>query len=109
MREELLKVLDNFIERIKKGETIEACLAECPTIREQIEPLLRTALSIYSTPKVSLSDENKGILKARLMTRLSKESSQGDSGKSDEEIAVSDKQLETHERSQKETLIPALE
>lgn len=72
METELSKVLDECIAQISKGETIQACLAEYPTMRQQLEPLLYTALSISTLPRVSPSDEFRKRSKARLMAWLRK-------------------------------------
>jgi len=79
---ELPWVLENCIERIRRGDSIESCLSECPTMRNQIEPLLHTALSISSIPKVSPSDEFRRISKGRLMIRLRKEPIENETTKS---------------------------
>jgi hypothetical protein len=90
MRTKLPKVIDNCIERMRKGQTIEACLAEYPDMRQQIEPLLRTAVSISSIPGVSPSDEFRRLSKARLMMRLRQESIQTEAAKSSRRISLSD-------------------
>ena len=88
MRTELPKVLDECIERIRNGETIETCLSEYPDMREQIRPLLYTTLSIFAIPKVSPSDEFRRISKARLMMRLRQESSRAKAAKSGQGITL---------------------
>ena len=82
MRTKLPRVINDCIERMSKGQTIETCLAEYPNMRRQIEPLLRTAFSISSIPKVSPSDEFRTLSKARLMMRLHQESIQTEAAKS---------------------------
>ena len=88
MRTKLSKVLDECIARIRQGETIETCLADYPDVREHIEPLLYTALSISAIPKVSPPDDFKRISKARLMMRLRRESIQAEATKSDQGIPL---------------------
>jgi hypothetical protein len=68
------KILDECIARIEKGETIETCLAECPDVRKQLEPLLYMALAISAIPKISPSDDFRRMAKARLITRLRQQS-----------------------------------
>ncbi len=88
MRPELSKVLDECIERIRKGETVESCLAEYPNLRKQIKPLLDTALSISGIPQVSPSDEFRKTSKARLMARLRQESIQAEAAKSGRRVPL---------------------
>ncbi|MFC1973892.1 FecR domain-containing protein, partial [Chloroflexota bacterium] len=90
MKTELLKVLDECIARIGQGESIETCLAEYPKLREQIEPLLHTALSIIDIPKVSPSDDFRRESKARLIARLRQESSQTEVATPNQRMPLSD-------------------
>ena len=41
MADNVDRILDECIDRINRGESLEACLADYPEYREQIEPLLR--------------------------------------------------------------------
>jgi len=70
MRDKLTEILDDCIEQIEKGSSIEACLAEYPDMREELEPLLRIALSISSIPKVQPSPEFVTLSKLRLINRI---------------------------------------
>lgn len=81
MGDKLPQVLDECIDELKKGNKIETILADYPTMREQLTPLLQAALSVFIIPKVSPSDEFRRTSKARLMTRLRKESAQDGSMK----------------------------
>ncbi len=83
MGTDLTKILNECIARIGEGEAIETCLAEYENMREQLEPLLYTALSVSAIPKVSPSDDFRRMSKARLMARLRQESSQAAVVKSD--------------------------
>jgi hypothetical protein len=76
MNAKLLEILDECLEQIQSGETVESCLAEYPHLWEQLEPLLTTALSISALPKISPSDEFIRTSKARLMARIRQESIQ---------------------------------
>ncbi|MFC2006366.1 FecR domain-containing protein, partial [Chloroflexota bacterium] len=76
MKADLTKILDDCIEQIRNGETIETCLVKYPDMREKLEPLLDMVLSICSLPTVTLPDSYVRVSKARLMTRITKESSQ---------------------------------
>jgi len=71
METELSRALDECLYRISNGEAIEACLGKYPRVSEQLESLLRTALSISAAPKLSASDEFRKASKVRLMARLS--------------------------------------
>ena len=73
MSAELLEVLDECLEQIDNGETVESCLAEYPLLWEQLEPLLTTALSLSSLPEVLPSDEFRRSSKARLLARISQQ------------------------------------
>ena len=81
MNDKLLGILDECIGRVNKGEKIETCLAEYPHAREHLEPLLSTARSISTLPKVSPSDEFRRLSKARLLTRIRQESVQDKAAK----------------------------
>ena len=83
MRIELTKILDDCIEQVMEGETIETCLAKYPNMREQVEPLLRTALSISSIPKVRPSSEFMRMSKTRLMRLIYQDSIQTKTAKTD--------------------------
>jgi len=88
MGTDLSKILDECILRISKGEAIEACLDEYSDLREQLEPLLYTALSISTIPRVSPSDEFRRVSKARLMARIVPEFSQTEAASSDQRIPL---------------------
>ena len=64
------KALDECLNRIYNGDSVEACLVEYPNLREQLESLLTTALSISARPKVAPSDEYRRVSKSRLMSQL---------------------------------------
>ncbi len=82
MKTNLTKILDECIEQIRNGETIENCLAQYPDVREKLEPLLEIARSIPSLPAVTPSDEYRRVSKARLMLRIARDSSQANPIKS---------------------------
>ena len=75
MGAKLSEVLEECLARIKRGETIGACLADYSHLQQQLEPLLymlHTAQSIYAIPKVAPSDDFKRISRARLTARILK-------------------------------------
>ena len=73
MEDKLAIFLDYCLERIKRGETIEECLADYPSLRRQIEPLLRSALAVSSLPKMTVSEQSRKTGVDRLMARLHQE------------------------------------
>jgi len=87
MRTDLSKALDKCLGRLRKGEAVEACLTDFPHLRHQLEPLLSTALSISTAPRVSPSDEFRTVSKARLMMQLRERSNQAKVAKQRREAA----------------------
>lgn len=73
MKTGLPVILDGCLERIKKGETIEACLSRYPEVRQQLEPMLRAALSLSSLPRVQPSPEFVTSSSSRLINRISQD------------------------------------
>ncbi len=82
----LSKVLDECISQINKGETIENCLAQYAHLREQIEPLLHTAQSISTMPKVVPSEEFRRLSRVRLVARLCQEAVQTQATESSQNV-----------------------
>ena len=76
MRTKLTKALDDCLEMMSKGESIEACLAKYKNVKKQLEPLLNTALSISSLPGVVPSDKFREAASERLIARLHREANQ---------------------------------
>ena len=48
--EKLLRALDACLERIERGDAIDACLHDYPAERGELEPLLRAAASLRALP-----------------------------------------------------------
>ncbi|MFC2021035.1 FecR domain-containing protein, partial [Chloroflexota bacterium] len=88
MRNRLTKILDDCLGQVEKGESIEACLAEYPDMREELEPLLRIVLSISSIPKVQPSSEFITLSKAHLINRINQESDRTKAIKSGERVLM---------------------
>ena len=65
----LAKILDRCIAQVNKGESIKACLARYSHVREELEPLLHTALIVSDAPKIVPSDEFIYVLEKRLQIR----------------------------------------
>jgi len=78
MQAKLAKAFDECLARIKRGEAVKACLAEYPHLSRQLVPLLYTALSIETAPKVLPSDDFRKLSKERLMARLRQEAMQAE-------------------------------
>ena len=88
MRTRVSRVLDECLARISNGETIEACLAQHPTMKQQLEPLLHTAQSISAVSRVSPSDDFRRISKTRLVARLRLETTWGKAANPDELVGA---------------------
>ena len=76
MHSELARVLDECLARLRKGETIAACLADFTDLRCELEPLLSTAMSIATAPKIKPSDEFRSASRTRLLVRIRENSKQ---------------------------------
>ena len=64
-------ILNNCLERIFRGESIEDCLASYPREASELEPLLRTGLSLaQEAAAISPSPELKASVLSRLEARL---------------------------------------
>ena len=74
IRNRLSKILEECLSRIRNGESIDVCLDDYPDVREQLEPMLRTALSVSKMPRIMASDKFRNTAKGRLMARLRRES-----------------------------------
>ncbi|MFC1911777.1 FecR domain-containing protein, partial [Chloroflexota bacterium] len=70
MENNTARILEECIERLRRGESVEDCLAKYPKRRGEIEPLLNMVHSVSCLPRVSLSDEFQSVAKARLMSRI---------------------------------------
>ncbi len=57
MANDILKIIDECLARIARGESSEQCLSDYPEKRQELEPLLKTALVLLSVPRVSPSDQ----------------------------------------------------
>jgi len=69
MKKGIEKILDDCLDRIRSGESIDSCLAEYADLREQLEPLLNTALKIIPDMGIAPSDEFIRVLENRLLVR----------------------------------------
>ncbi len=64
-------ILTNCIEEIRSGEaTLEECLARHPEMRQELEPLLRTAVSIKNPPAYHMEAEDKQSVRANLLRQI---------------------------------------
>ncbi|MFC1946839.1 FecR domain-containing protein, partial [Chloroflexota bacterium] len=70
MKKDFENILDECIKLVLNGESIESVLAEYPDVREDIEPLLRTALDISHLPKIEPSSEYISTSKINLLQEI---------------------------------------
>jgi len=70
MHTELAEALDKCLTRMRKGDTLEACLADYPGMSSELEMLISTAASIATAPKISPSENFRTVSKSRLLARL---------------------------------------
>jgi hypothetical protein len=73
MTDDILIILDKCLERIRKGETVEHCLADYPESRTQLEPLLETYRKVAGGRRVYPSSQFKQAAYSRLMSRIEAE------------------------------------
>ena len=78
MRAKLSEAFGECLARIRSGEAVNSCLAGYPNLRQQLVPLLYTALSISTIPKVVPSDDFRKLSKGRLLARLHERSIQAE-------------------------------
>jgi hypothetical protein len=64
------RILDECIDRINRGESLEACLADYPQYSEQLEPLLRTMVSTQMAYPFTPSTTAKRTARQRFNTAL---------------------------------------
>jgi hypothetical protein len=77
MAENLDELLDECIERINRGESLEECLASYPEHAKQLELLLRTVLDIRATCSPMPSPAAKAAARRRLDAALDNDNSKG--------------------------------
>ncbi len=71
MPERFEDILARCIDDVKTGvRTVEECLESYPSVRERLEPLLRTALQIQPLPGVEPSPEFRIKARVRLMEQI---------------------------------------
>ncbi len=69
MTTKLVNIFDDCVTQISGGESIEACLARYPDMREEVEPLLHTLLNVSAARKVVPSNKFINALGKRLMVQ----------------------------------------
>src|SRR5512136_1144356 len=72
MAENIDRILDECIDRINRGESLERCLADYPQLAGQIEPLLRTMIQTQTTYRFTPSDDAQRAGRQRLYAALEK-------------------------------------
>lgn len=70
MKDELEKILDECIDRINRGESIDACLADYPDYREELSPLLTVMLETKTTYSFTPSTRARSLNRQRFTTAL---------------------------------------
>ena len=70
MKKDFENILDECIKLVLNGESIESVLAEYSDIRDDLEPLLRTALDISHLPKIEPSPEYISTSKINLLREI---------------------------------------
>ena len=66
------KILDECMDRINRGQSVESCLADYPSYAEQLEPLLRSMLQTKKTYTFVPSDSAKIAARQRFQAALEK-------------------------------------
>ena len=69
----LADVLNECLEQLSQGATLEECLKKYPRFSRELEPLLAMAQSATQIPKVTPSEEFVEASKARLLARIRQE------------------------------------
>ena len=64
------RILDECIDRITRGETIEACLSDYPERAKQLEPLLQAMVQTKASYSFTPSAENKRAARQRFSAAL---------------------------------------
>ncbi len=64
---ELAEALDQCIEMLRRGATVEDCLRQFPSLREQLAPLLAVAEEVWRAARLRPSEEFRRAAKARLL------------------------------------------
>lgn len=64
------QVLNECVERLRQGETVEQCLASYPERAEELEPLLRTVATLKEVSCVQPRPEFRAYAKARILGGL---------------------------------------
>jgi hypothetical protein len=70
MKDNLDKILDECIDRINRGESIDACLADYPAYREEIRPLLSAMIETRTAGSFTPSNRAKSFHKQRFNATL---------------------------------------
>lgn len=80
MANDVLIILDKCLERIRRGETVEQCLADYPDLRPELEPLLRVFKNVSTVRRVTPSTEFKQKAYVNILSRIEADSRQSDHG-----------------------------
>ncbi|MBI2958374.1 MAG: hypothetical protein HYY32_05970 [Chloroflexi bacterium] len=63
-------VLDECIERLRNGETVEQCLTSYPHLAAELEPLLSTAAALRQASSLAPRPEFRAMAKARVLAAV---------------------------------------
>ena len=74
MGHKLPQAFSECLASIKRGEAPDACLARYPQLRQQLKPLLVTALSVSAVPRALPSNDFRRQAKSRLLARMTEKS-----------------------------------
>jgi hypothetical protein len=75
MADDIKHILDVCIDRLNKGESLEACLAAYPEYANQIKPLLKTMFQMKDAYSFEPSDDSMRAARLRFYAALNKRSS----------------------------------
>jgi hypothetical protein len=66
----LASALDDCLERLRAGATVDECLDAHTSLRRELEPLLSAALRLSAVAGAALPDDRRAVNRARLMASL---------------------------------------
>jgi len=78
LRGDVSKAFEECLRLLKQGYQIADCVSNYPGMRDQLEPLLETAQTVSSAPRIVPSDQFRLESKARLISRIRQEAAQAD-------------------------------
>lgn len=67
---DLNKILDECLDRINRGETIETCLSQNSEIAAELKPMLESAAGLHRIATISVSDDARRRARRRLLDAI---------------------------------------